>query len=681
MLRGIAVLALGAVVLAGGVPARADDPRIEAFVAPPAVSNVQISPSGAHVSMVTRVDNRDVLAVFDVDNLDAAPDGIDIEDVTFQWVEWASDDRLLVNVFDGLQFYSTTYWVHLEPRYRTIAMNRDGSDQVLLFRGVQGEERRAASRSQDLSRVTDVLSGEPNHVLMPAVRGAEIDLFRVNVVNGAASRVERGRRNTLGWVTDVDGVPVVRIDADTRNSSRRYFTRAPGEQRWTQFQTVQELDRQEFWPMAAGDRPGVVYAVARPRGTERAGVYLFDTQTNAFGDPVVAHPRVDINSVLFDPMSGQYIGASYIDDRMRYIFADAELQAHFDGVDEFFGGDANIRIVDSSVDGQRYVLLVSGPDEPGSYNVYDVSQARVTRLADTHPDLRDFGNEVEVIRYRARDGLEITGYLTVPDDPAGAPPPLVVMPHGGPELRDSLDFDITAQFLASRGYAVFQPNFRGSAGYGRAFTAAGRGEWGRAMQNDITDGLMHLIEQGRVDADRVCIYGASYGGYAALAGATLTPELYQCAASRSGLSDLRAFMNWLGEEAGERSDEYVYWRRLIGDPDTDGARMDEVSPRQLAADVQAPILLMHGLSDETVPPAQAELMRDAVILAGGSARYFEFAGAEHTDWPSELEARALRELELFLAANIGGRTGPEPDYAALGAMDRGIAPRRSRGAD
>jgi dipeptidyl aminopeptidase/acylaminoacyl peptidase len=250
-----------------------------------------------------------------------------------------------------------------------------------------------------------------------------------------------------------------------------------------------------------------------------------------------------------------------------------------------------------------------------------------------------------VVSYRARDGLVIPAYLTLPADQEPKNLPLVLLPHGGPHARDAVGFDYFAQFLASRGYAVFQPNFRGSAGYGSEFLAKGFGQWGTGMQDDLTDGLQWLIGEGTVDPKRVCIVGGSYGGYAALMGAIRTPELYRCAVSWAGVTDVPAMMQH--DKSQLLPERYRRWRnRVRGKGD---ANLKDVSPVRRAREVGIPVLLMHGTEDDNVPFRQATEFVKAMNKANKPIEFIQFEGTEHVLQKSDDRIRFLREVESFLA--------------------------------
>jgi dipeptidyl aminopeptidase/acylaminoacyl peptidase len=229
-----------------------------------------------------------------------------------------------------------------------------------------------------------------------------------------------------------------------------------------------------------------------------------------------------------------------------------------------------------------------------------------------------------------------------------------VLPHGGPESRDRFGFDPIVAFLAAQGYVVVQPNFRGSDGFGEAFADAGRGQWGKRMQDDVTDVVKYMVDAGKADPERICIVGASYGGYAALAGATLTPELYRCAVSISGVGDLNDLLRVEKSDNGSNSNAYHYWRESVGDPDKNRDALAAASPRKQAAKVTAPILLIHGDRDETVSISQSLAMRDALKAAGKSVKLVRFPDADHywANWERADRLAMFQEVGAFLNQNL-----------------------------
>ena len=253
------------------------------------------------------------------------------------------------------------------------------------------------------------------------------------------------------------------------------------------------------------------------------------------------------------------------------------------------------------------------------------------------------------ITYKARDGLEIPAYLTLPPGlAAGAKPPLIVLPHGGPTARDHFDFDYIAQFLATRGYAVLQPQFRGSWGFGAAFENAGAGEWGGKMQTDLLDGIAAVAD--KADAGKVCVVGASFGGYAALAGATMHPEAYKCAASIAGVADLGLLLEQLWRTSGDDSAGIGELRAMLGAADK--GKLNATSPALLVSKATAPILLIHGDQDTIVAPQQSQVMANALKAAGKPVEYVVLAGENHYMTRSATRTQMLQALETFLAKQL-----------------------------
>jgi dipeptidyl aminopeptidase/acylaminoacyl peptidase len=290
-------------------------------------------------------------------------------------------------------------------------------------------------------------------------------------------------------------------------------------------------------------------------------------------------------------------------------------------------------------------------DHPTQFFLYDQTARSLAMIAPAYAALD--GNIVakkEKFDYVSSDGKNIRGYLTVPAGASEQSAPLIVLPHGGPESRSTQGFDYWSFFYAARGYLVYQPNFRGSDGYGYRFRSAGFGEWGRKMQDDISEGVKKLIADGVADPNRICIVGASYGGYAALAGATLTPDLYACAVSVNGVANLPGM---LGQEARDSELSEDFWKIRIGDRFRDTASLTDVSPASQAANAKAPIMLIVSKDDIVVPPFQSIQMRDALKKAGKAHEYVELPGEDH--WLSTGASRTemLRRSIEFIDRHIG----------------------------
>jgi dipeptidyl aminopeptidase/acylaminoacyl peptidase len=285
------------------------------------------------------------------------------------------------------------------------------------------------------------------------------------------------------------------------------------------------------------------------------------------------------------------------------------------------------------------------------YYLADFAKGSADIIGEAYPTLADAElGALEATTYKAPDGYEIPAYLTLPPGVAAKDLPLVVFPHGGPYSRDTGDFDWWAQFLATRGYVVLQPQFRGSTGFGAELYRAGHKQWGRGMQDDITAGVQDLVRRGIADPRRVCIVGGSYGGYAALAGAAFTPDVYACAVSVNGVTDIPQMAGYLRERGGDDSDSYRWWRDMIGHPSD--ADLIAFSPTRSVETIKAPILLIHATNDTVVPPSQSRNFSELLKQRGKAYEYLELAGEDH--WLSTGASRqvVLESLDRFLAAHL-----------------------------
>jgi dipeptidyl aminopeptidase/acylaminoacyl peptidase len=283
------------------------------------------------------------------------------------------------------------------------------------------------------------------------------------------------------------------------------------------------------------------------------------------------------------------------------------------------------------------------------YYFVDFSEGTADTVGEEYPALLDVKlGEMRAISYAARDGAMVPAYLTLPPGSDGKNLPLVVLPHGGPEARDDYAFDWWAQFLAVRGYAVLQPQFRGSTGFGRAWAAAGQKQWGGLMQDDVTDGVKAMIAQGVADSSRICIVGASYGGYAALAGAAFTPDLYRCAVSVNGVSNLVAMLGYQKEHSGAESNQVAYWREHIGPSSAAAGK----SPSKAAAQIRVPVMIMHAVNDTVVPESQSKEMVRELEKLKKPVTFVSLAGEDHWLSQSGTRTQMLKELDRFLSAQL-----------------------------
>ncbi len=499
--------------------------------------------------------------------------------------------------------------------------------------------------------LVNILNDDPEHVL---TRDRSV-IFKTDVRTAVSTEIDYGGQNVIGWETNSRGEPVVRYEY---HGATVIEVRRPGTKDWVELTRITRSDERLFADIAfigPGEDPSKFYVATLPKTAAEGqfrNVHLIDLATREIGPPLWPGLKYDLSGIITDPNTDALTGVCFYSDVFTCESKDAAYNRDRKALDRFFEAGRNIQVSSRSRDDRVWVLFVSGPDEPGTYYLFDRTTKKVDVIGPVHPELTpDKLGEGSRFVYKARDGVTIPAYLTRPPDTLpGVKLPLVVMPHGGPEARDNLDYDRMAQVLATRGYLVLQPNFRGSAGYGLDFRNAGRKQWGRLMQTDIEDGARALIADGVADPARVCIFGASYGGYAALIGGALTPDLYKCVISFAGVSDLPRMLDY--ENSFGEPIRYNYWTQVIGDPKTDRALITQGSPVGYAAGYRPPVLLIHGEIDRIVPIEQSEVMEAALKRAGKSVKFVRVPGG-HGDQDGANWTKIMNEALDFLKAHIG----------------------------
>jgi dipeptidyl aminopeptidase/acylaminoacyl peptidase len=633
----------------------------------------ELSPEGRYLAIVDYSSEASAggdLVIYDLDSPQRETvSRTDLTGYNVHYLIWANEQRLLVVVetVGYVEFRGRRVSV---PVFRTLSFDPyDTSRPVVLFQN----ERRNVFRNVNnafWSTVTDLLEEDPAHVLIPAFRGDNLDLWRVNVFTGDATNIERGNDNTRHWFTGPTGEAVMRVDVFSQGRRYTAFTRAPGERSWRRtanYLTNELADAPpEFAFAGHGEDAESIFIFGRPEGEDTVGIYPFNLVRSEYGVMLGGAPGIDITQSIIDSRTRRLLGYVRSDRRHSVEIIDPELAAVYADIRREFPDDA--LIIPDDFRGSRMLFYVSSPDEPGAMYLYDSRRNEMMLLRSLRPSLANRRlAEVEIVEYTARDGLELFAYLTLPPRGAGPQTPLLVLPHGGPEARDVYGFDLLAQFYANSGYAVLQPMFRGSAGFGRQFAEAGYGEWGGVMQTDVEDALAHIVSQGRADPERVCIGGFSYGGYAALMGGAMTPELYQCVFAAAPVTDLASFVrHWQREDdaAGE------YWEMSIGHPRRDRDRLAAMSPTQLADRLTMPVFLAHGGEDEIVPFEQSELLAEALADAGVVHDFAIYDRADHS-FSRRLDMRSVLTLtRQLLDRTIGPDRGRYDNVFSEGPPDR-----------
>lgn len=643
--------------------------EIEDFLAPASLSRVSISPSGGHLAMVMRDEDVVRLVVQDLATgqaralLEARYDE-SFGGTGFDWFYWKDDDRLLVAArlveVQRRRGADDGRVLSFRAGRAVIAIARDGSGYVQL--------EAPGADPGDPGEVIDVLDAHPDHILMTVEDwSGALDVVRIDIRTGEAERVLNGDQRALGYYTDRDGAIVGRIRRGGLSGRVRVIeSRDEAADGWIEIAQFTDNDLQEmrdFDVLGPAERPGELFVAVRPESgatPDTLAVHTYDMGARTLGPVVWRHEAYDLSSIIQDADTGRFLAGCYRADVHQCDFVESSFATHMQGLARFFENSRNISLVSQTRDNSKWVLFVTGPDEPGTYYLYDLAARSVDVLGEAYGRLAlDRLGQMRRIDYAARDGTALHGYLTEPPGDHTARAPLIVMPHGGPEVRDGYSYDLWAQFLVSRGYQVFQPNFRGSSGFGRAFAEAGYGQWGGLMQDDVTDGVNHLIAERLADPRQICILGASYGGYAALWGGASQPDLYRCVVSISGVSDLVEQIRWDRSLYGRDSAAFDYVERSIGRLGQDDARLRAVSPVHFAENWQPPVLLIHGDADPIVPHEQSRDMDRALRRAGKEVRFVTLEGEGHSGWRQNDHVLALTEIEAFLTRHMPvAPTGP-----------------------
>jgi dienelactone hydrolase len=647
------------------VSAEGRTPVLDDFFSDLNVVDAAVSPSGRYVASIMRRADDDMLVSLDLETRKAevvqssrhAALGNHLV-LHMESVFWKTDDRLLLRMdvwpVEGRRVQSLATGTIGRLGKRLLSIKRDGSESISLLGDMKDI---ALEGAWDRGDIASLLPLDPKNILMEIDGFSGGTLYRVNVETGEGTQLEPPSLGLVGWWLDLQGNPAVRI---SQRNGTVTFSRRDGE-KWVKFLSMRRSEmreRPEYDLVAPSDQAGKYYVLARA-DRERVGLYLYDVATGQFGAPVIENPEYDLSSARISRDGKRVLYSCYIAHVRICDFSDPKINAHIRGLRKYFEETANVSVHNTSEDGATMLLFVEGPHDPPGYYYYRVAEKHIEPLGAVRPKLTEVAlPRAAVVRYQSRDGKALTGYLT---RPAGAAPdaklPLIVYPHGGPERRDSLAFDTWVQFFAARGYAVFQPNFRGSDGFGKAFIESGHGEWGRKMQDDISDGVKTLVDQGAADPARMCIVGASYGGYAALAAAALTPDLFRCAVSVAGVSDLEDFISDRLRDWGRDSKGYTYWLQSIGDPGKDAEKLRATSPVRLADRIRVPVMLVHGSTDWVVPIGQSQAMRRALEKAGAKVEYLEIHEEGHSFWSDANEKLALSKIDAFLSKHLAAGAG------------------------
>ena len=598
----------------------------EVFASLPTIDDPKLSPDGTKLAGKIAVKGKQMLLVEGLFG-QSKPAALAQGKIDINWWNWVNDDWLVVGAGDDINLYGDDYYATSiygvsadMKKVKAVDPARTGIDaDDVIWYAPDGSPRVLLSKETGIQNETD---------WYPSV-------FDVDLSTGHAKMIVDSQEGVWDW--HADGAGNVRYGVIWREGKRRgILYRGPGS---SSFQKVMFGKREENTvpePLLFKPDGG---ALAFDDGDGRDAIYEMELPTFKLGRKLFGDARYDVDAMVLNDAENMLIGAKIVDKRLRYEWFDPDLKEIQSDLDKTLG-PGNSRIISWSRDRKKLLVRVGEPSQAGAIYYWNTEISRMDRIAWNNEILKDRKlSPVSTVEYKARDGTPIEAVLTLPRGREPKALPLIVMPHGGPGARDDEEYDWWVQFLAEQGYAVIQPNYRGSTGYGTAFHDLGKGQWGLKMQDDLLDAITYLGRQGVADPKRVCIVGASYGGYAAMRGAQRDGAFYRCAVSYAGLSDLGAMLRYDRDLFGK--DMADYWKSQVTD-------FPAVSPRFHAAEFGMPILIAHGVEDKRVPVKQSRMLVAELQKTGKPYEYLEQKLGDHHFTRAEDRLEFLKRLKAFL---------------------------------
>lgn len=651
------LLLLGTLALshAAGVAAEAahrGEHPVEYFFKNPKYTSVSVSPSGKYLAALAPLpgdeNNRQNIVVLNAENLQEGKFITAIERGDVLGYTWANDDRILFTVdADGTESFGL-YGVDREG---------GGVDDLVVPEIGAGGLRSA--------QILDIMEHDEDNILISYNKRLAFapDVFKMNVNTGDTLSVARNLGDVAGWIADHDGNVRAAVAIKGLKTEIRYREK-DGE--WQTLESYEFPATESITPVAfAYDNKRLI--VRSTIGDDTASLRYYDPVKRELGEVIYNRDDVDVGSPLMSDKRKKVIGATYVSDKPHLVYFDEREQALYSAFEQQFS-DRFVAMTSWSRDEADRIYLVSSDTDPGTYFHYKEPERQrpvFKQLLKRRPWVDpDDMVPLQPVKFTARDGLTVHGYLTLPDpaEHGDKPYPLIVNPHGGPYgVRDQWTFNPEHQFFADRGYAVLQINFRGSGGYGQKFLEAGYREWGRAMQNDITDGVKWAVEQGYTEKGRICIYGASYGGYATMAGLAFTPELYECGINYVGVTSIPLLFETL-PEAWALSEPML--EKQIGDPDKDKEKLEKASPINFVDNIDDPIFIVHGKRDVRVDIKHAERLREKLDELGKPYEWLVKSNEGHGFRKEENILELYRKMDEFLAKHLPPGGKPEGEDVA-----------------
>lgn len=628
------------------------EPTIEDYGALPHIQNVAISPNGELIAYRNVTGEQDSILVVSLEQA-AVKAAIDVSLVKPRDIFFVNNEQVLlraadhrrVSGFKGRFDVNTLFSLDIESgKIKQLLVPGNG----VVYPGQTGLGQVVGDSPDGKYLFMPAFYGEPQ-LVMGEYAAPVYSLLKVPLGPGKPRRVKIGSSATIDYFVDDAGQPIVMEEFDeSQNLHSVYALQQDG---WQEiYQDEGRLRDRSFVGLTPDRKHLVVLDTNDESG--RTAYYTLSLSSGDISGPLYDRNDADIASVVVDTQR-VVLGLRYSGLMPTYHFFDEALDQKVKNIQALFPGHS-VRVVDHSPDWKHILILMEGSQSSGEY--YLISEGSEPEyIGARRPKIESADvNPIATVTFSARDGLRIPTIITVPKEKLSDLKnlPAVIMPHGGPASYDEVGFNYSAQALASKGYLVIMPQFRGSSGLGSGHQTSGYGEWGGKMQDDLSDAVHFFDKKGIIDPDRVCIVGGSYGGYAALAGGAFSPELYKCVVSINGIGDLERFRNWVRRERGRSSEALAYWDLQIGRDEYSPEDARTRSPEFSADNYSAPVLLIHSKFDEIVPVSQSERMHRALKRAGKEVEFIQLDGDDHYLSSGETRTQALKAVVRFIEENL-----------------------------